>query len=137
MSNNYSAATVTPNLPGASLTPERIRKLVNAGYSLDGGSGLEGSEIYLYAEDGVTDQYYDEETGEDADVDSDAVLQEIAAEAGIEILVECSWWSDKLRQGEFGGAVTRITAEGIQCLSTHSMALMMRVDPRLGRRNDD
>jgi hypothetical protein len=116
MANNYSLATVTPNLPANLFTAEELRSLhVACGITTE----RIGEDLYFFAEDCFCEQ------GEDEDgfgVDCQALFQEKLRQLdpptyphiSIQGAISCS----KMRRDEFGGFAVFITRDEIRYMST-------------------
>jgi hypothetical protein len=119
MSRNCSPCTVTPDFPIDVCSDELIERLSQAGFS--------HYEGYFYAEEGTSEDYFNDETGKLETNDWGAIFAEMMFEAGLlEVVIEGAIYCDKMRQGEFGGYVIRITPDGIQYGGTYSVIERMR-----------
>jgi hypothetical protein len=150
MANNYEQATVNPVFPSSVVTPISKAFMALSGFS----AYDDGNEVYFCCEEGVWEECLEfvhdtgRELGDDltvhteleqrilddytnGDINTDYnycdVLQDMAKRAGIEeVLIEGAYTCDKMRMGEFGGFVTRITPDSIQYGSTMSILTKMR-----------
>lgn len=123
MANNYAPCTLYPDFPEAVCTDERLALLGAAGISYESQHGM----VYFYAEDGINDEWEDPTTGEYKEVDWAGPLQEMLKEAGMpEVVIEGCFYCDKMRPGEFGGYITRITPDRVQYGGTQRMLELMR-----------
>ena len=116
MANNYSQATVSPNLPAALFDEDELRSLrIACGMSSD----RIGDDLYFFAEDYFCEQ------GEDGDgfgVDCLALLQEklrqLDADTYPHISIQGATTCSKMRPDEFGGFVHLITRDDVRSMST-------------------
>lgn len=113
MANNYTQATVTPYLPRAAFTDKQLEALAEQGFTYE----QDGDELYFYLEDGLCeseDSYY-------------YIFQKVCRDLDIpEVVIEGAFTCDKLRPGEFGGFIIRITKDNIQEGGTGSLLEQFR-----------
>lgn len=118
MANNWTKATVEPELPIKFISNPQLRMLAAAGFSHERSQ----SGAYFYVESDLSD--FDEEGNE---IGWLSVFQTIAAEAQIEIVIHGCWGCDRMKPGEFGGFVMRITPDGhVQDVSTGNLLASWR-----------
>lgn len=119
MANNYTQATVYPEIDKSLITDDEILTLGENGYSFD---DLGDSRLYFYVEEGF-------------DFDETAhIFQEIIKRSQTseetdpinEIVIEGAFTCSKMRPGEFGGFVARITIDDIQEAGTGLLLDMFR-----------
>lgn len=120
MANNYSQGTVDPFLPAAAFSKEDRSNIEECGFSCE--ECLEG--LYFFCEDG-----WEEGEGPKGfeQTFQRALSHPACVEAGItEIIFEGALYCDKMRPGEFGGFVCRITADKVQWGGTQTVIERMR-----------
>ena len=159
MANNYSQATVTPDIP-ANLVTE-FEKILLSEYGFQYEDSTKNNDLYFFASDNVSDdacgfelvQINDhaakgDEIARDmliklgqADISAETddvisrfygwpdIFQHILNKPGceiVEIIIEGANTCSKMRQGEFGGWVSRITKTSIQHRNTADLLGQMR-----------
>ena len=132
MANSYSPATVTPYIHKDLITEEEVETLNSVGISYE----LYGDEYYFYSEEGFMEEYDD---AEDNTHSIWPILQavikrskeftpdvEVEYEEIEDIIIEGAYYCDKMRQGEFGGFVTRVTIDDVQGASTGDLVALLK-----------
>jgi hypothetical protein len=146
MANNYNPVTLSPFLKRGQLSDFALDYLALFGLESSVGEG----EVYLYSEIGFSDEAMEEPSLKDVEAglgegcpvaalvaeavdkgkllpDAWGALHAIAKAHGIpEIVAEGAFYCDKMRQGEFGGYVFRVTPEGVQAGCTGDILRLMR-----------
>jgi len=149
MANNYEQSTVTPKFPEAVCSPFVLQMLSDCGFEHEVWDG----EVYFYSEEGTQEDpfWWDDEVradlthypepsddfdreimeaysaGDSCPVDAYGVFQHLMPKANIEdVVIEGCYRSDKMRQGEFGGFITRVTPTEVQYGGTSTILAMMR-----------
>jgi hypothetical protein len=120
MADNYTRATVEPFLPEAVCTEERLEVLSVAGFESE---MLHSGLRYFFAKDGVNE--YDTDDKPTGYVE---VFQQMLKEANVEELyIVGAFLCSKMRPGEFGGFVIRITPDTIQTANTYTLQKLMQM----------
>lgn len=119
MANNHTQATVYPELHKSLFTQEELDTLGENGFSYD---EVNSDELYFYIEDG-----FDED--ETAHIFQKAIERSKNSDEVDpieEVLIEGAFTCTKMRAGEFGGFVLRITEEDVQGAGTDRLIEMLR-----------
>ena len=130
MANNYSYCTVEPNIPKDLLTPDQIKLLECSGFVLENCSN---GSYYLYADSClIEDKEYLEEIVQVCEGERIEpvlwydLLESLITEELKEFCIMGAYTCDKMRPGEFGGWVCRITKDNIQWDTTYASFARMR-----------
>lgn len=116
MANNYECGTVTPYFP-----TKIVQKYVNKFPSgVDCEPAEDGNEFtYIYVEDGCED--WDELTGVLQEMLKDWQVQD--NDAPKHCYIKVAYYCDRMRQDEFGGFCTFITANNMEYCSVDGFVL--------------
>ena len=129
MANNYTQATVDPCIPANLITDDEVFILESAGFTLFNG----GDEYYAYIEEGFWEDLEDLELDTQYESVFDifqAIISrtlESKEDQDIkEFVIEGANTCSKMRCGEFGGFVIRITSDDVQQGGTYCILNKMR-----------
>lgn len=119
MANNYSPCTVTPDLPKDLFTEEELESLAAHGFTYHENSN---NTLYYYSEEGFS------EAEDEDDTDPFEVFQRALKRSTDidEIVIEGANYCSKMRPGEFGGYLIRITKDDVQLGSTQWILELFR-----------
>jgi len=122
MADNYTQATVIPDIPKSALTDKEWGILSASGFTL---FEFGDKTVYLVVKEGfILDDDYDLDLG---DVTALELFHKIIKNTDIEeIVIEGAYTCSKMRSGEFGGFVTRITKDGVESFGTSQALDRMR-----------
>lgn len=130
MANNYTQATVSPtNIPESLFTEKELEQLDYLGFSYQ--KNRDSDTLYFFVEEGFVESDEDEDGIE---VNAFKIFQEIitrsletpAVESLRKVVIEGAYTCSKMRPGEFGGFVVRVTKDNVQFSSTDQMLRLMR-----------
>lgn len=122
MANNYTQATVHPQIPKALFTEQELETLEENGFSYD---TLEDDLLYFYIEEGFDGDetlHLFQQAIERFETSDGLVVEEDVTE----IVIEGAFGCTKMRPGEFGGFLIRITKDDIQEAGTGLLLDMFR-----------
>lgn len=153
MADNYTQFTVTPFFPAHALSEFALAVLREGhGISRDRFKDEDGNDmLYFYCSDGYHEdcdatEFVTKEALEEALLNNDPVANEIAKGNGYisfpwvvqqalkasnlsEAMVEGAYTCSKMRPGQFGGFVWRITQTTAQCVGTDMLQQWLRDNP--------
>jgi len=124
MANNYTQATVEPEIHPDLITPEEINELCDNGYNY---VTTQYGDYYFFVEEGFwlddTAHIWQNviKRSKEFTPDVEVIYEEIE-----EIVVEGAYTCSKMRPGEFGGFVARITEDDVQQAGTGLLLDMFR-----------
>lgn len=119
MANNYTQATVYPELSKTLFTEQDLETLQENGFSFD---EAHGDELYFYVEEG----FDEDETAHIFQKAIERSKNSDEVDPVEEILIEGAFTCSKMRPGEFGGFVLRITEDNVQGGGTGLLIDMFR-----------
>ncbi len=121
MADSYTQATVEPFIPDSVCGIDRLELLETAGFQSEEVFG-EPTRRYFFAENGINEYDID-----DNEIDYVSVFQQMLKEAGLEeLFIVGAFICSKMRPGEFGGFVTRITPDTVQHGNTYTLQELMQ-----------
>ena len=129
MANNYIQATVYPEIHKSLLTGKELITLEFAGFSVEDWD--QSGNLYLYVEEGFIEEDEDEDGNKFNifDIFQNVIKRSESSEEVDpikDIIIEGAFTCSKMRPGEFGGFVTRISEGLVQYGSTSELLDQMR-----------